>query len=85
MKEIHNAARPKTKRELKSFLVSTRNQQQVVPKYAAIAKPLLDRVKESHPERIIWDESCEKAFCSLKVIPGRDNIGADHLNGSTSQ
>lgn len=66
VEKIRNAARPKTKKELRSFLGLAGYYRKFVPNFAIVAKSLTDRTKKGHPEKVEWNVECEQAFDSLK-------------------
>ena len=66
IKSVQNAPRPKTKKQVKSFLGLTGFYRKFVPNFSAIAVPLSDLTKKGQPNNIRWEESQEKAFTTLK-------------------
>ena len=66
MKSIKEADRPKTKKQLRSFLGLAGYYRRFIPNFAAIAVPLTDLTKANEPNNIKWGESQEIAFNSLK-------------------
>lgn len=63
---VQKACKPKTKSEMRSFLGLTGYYRCYIPNYAAIASPLTDKIKKGEPNKIIWQESQEAAFQTLK-------------------
>ena len=57
---------PTTKQQIRSFLGLTGYYRRFIPDYAAIAVPLTDRTRKAAPNRVQWDEHCDKAFRELK-------------------
>lgn len=64
---INNFPQPLTKSQLRSFLGLTGYYQRYIRNYAGIAAPLTDSLKKDQPNHIVWDESKEKAFQTLKA------------------
>ena len=71
--KITNASKPRTKKEVRSFLGLTRYYRDYNPHYAAIAAPLSDLTRKGKPNVVIWDAAEESAFnalkCSLTCAP----------------
>ena len=63
---IQQAARPQTKRQLRSFLGLANYYRKFVPNFAAVAVPLTDLTKKGEPNTLKWGEAQENAFRSLK-------------------
>ena len=68
IKKISEATRPRSKKEVRSFLGLTGYYRNFIPNYAAIAIPLTDLTKKGQPNTVVWDDSCEKAFSTLKTM-----------------
>ena len=68
IKKIHEAPRPKTKTQVRSFLGLTGFYRGYIDKYAEIAEPLTDLTKKKSPNVIKWGETQEKAFSILKRL-----------------
>lgn len=66
VESVRNAPRPTTKKQVRSFLGLTGFYRKFVPNFAAIAAPLSDLTKKGQPNKLIWEESQERAFRSLK-------------------
>ena len=64
---IQQAARPQTKRQLRSFLGLANYYRKFVPNFAAIAVPLTDLTKKGEPNTLQWGEAQENAFRCLKA------------------
>ena len=62
---VVNWERPKSKREVKSFLGLTGYYRRFVKDYSKLARPLNKLTGEGVP--YIWDENCEDAFQKLKI------------------
>ena len=58
--------RPKTKRQLRSFLGLSNCYRKYIEHYADKAHPLYDALKRNEPDSIAWNESRERAFLKLK-------------------
>ena len=66
VEKIHNAARPKTKKEVRSFFGLVGYYHDFIPNFAAVAAPLSDLTKKGQPNHVKWSEPQEKAYASLK-------------------
>jgi len=66
MEKIANVARPETKKQVRAFLGLVGFYRRFVPHFAEIALPLTDLTKGSNPQKVKWDEHCERAFQTLK-------------------
>ena len=63
---IQEARRPKTKKQLRSFLGLVGYYRRFVPNFAALAAPLTDKTKKGEPPQVKWDTAEEMAFNTLK-------------------
>ena len=62
-KAIREAARPQTKRQMKSFLGLAGFYRRFIPSFSSIASPLTDLTKKDRPNSIKdWQDKHEKAF-----------------------
>ena len=66
VKKVRDAPRPRTKKEVKSFLGLTGYYRNFIPNYAAIASPLSDLTKKGLPNVVEWTDAHEKAYETLK-------------------
>ena len=66
VQKIKAAQKPRTKKELRSFLGLAGYYRKFVPNYAMIAAPLTDLTKKNQPEKLIWNDASEQAFKTLK-------------------
>ena len=66
VEKIRTAKPPETKKELRSYLGTTGFYRAYCPNYSEIAAPLTDKTKKQEPERIRWNEECDRAFNTLK-------------------
>ena len=63
---VQDAPRPKTKKQLRSFLGLVGYYRRFIPNFAAIAAPLTDRTKKGEPTVVTWGDAEEMAFKTLK-------------------
>ena len=63
---MREAAEPRTKKEVQSFLGLTGYYRNYIPNYSAIASPLTDHTRKGLPNKIEWSEPQKKAYCKLK-------------------
>eukprot|EP00112_Aurelia_sp_Birch-Aquarium-sp1_P002846 Seg1316.1 transcript_id=Seg1316.1/GoldUCD/mRNA.D3Y31 product="Retrovirus-related Pol polyprotein from transposon 17.6" pseudo=true protein_id=Seg1316.1/GoldUCD/D3Y31 len=68
VKKVRDAPRPRTKKEVKSFLGLTGYYRNFFPNYAAIASPLSDLTKKGLPNEVEWNDAHEKAYGTLKKM-----------------
>ena len=68
VKKVRDAPRPRTKKEVKSFLGLTGYYRNFIPNYAAIASPLSDLTKKGLPNEAEWGDAHEKAYRPLKKM-----------------
>lgn len=66
LEAIREAPRPQTKTQLRSLLGLLNYYRSFIPNFAAIASPLTDKTKKGEPNKVIWKESQEVAFKTLK-------------------
>ncbi|KAK7930573.1 hypothetical protein WMY93_006968 [Mugilogobius chulae] len=63
---IRNCPRPRTKKEVRSFLGLTGWYRRFVPQFATIATPLTALTAKNQKNPVNWTEECEAAFQTLK-------------------
>jgi hypothetical protein len=63
---VHNAKRPETKTQLRSFLGLVGYYRKFIPNFASVACPLTDKTRKGESNKIKWEESQEQAFQTLK-------------------
>ena len=66
--------RPKTKKELRSFMGMVGYYQKFIPKYSDIAHGLTGMVCKSKPNILVWDENSIKAFNELRTVLSKEPI-----------
>ena len=66
VEKLQKAERPQTKKQLRAFLGLSGYYRRFIPNYSTIALPLSERTKKNHPDKVIWNDTCEKAFTILK-------------------
>lgn len=67
LEKIRSAKRPSSKKEVRSFIGLLNYYRDFIPNFAAIAAPLTDLTKKGQPNKVIWEEAQEKAFCTLQT------------------
>ena len=72
--KIQDAAPPKTKTQMRSFLGLTGYYRKFVNNYAHITAPLTDLVKKGRPNKVEWMEPQQKAFHERKQALGNAPI-----------
>ena len=65
--KIKAAPRPKTKKEVRSFLGLVGFYREYIPEFAAIAVPLTDLTKKGKPNKVVWSDAAETAYRNLKM------------------
>ena len=63
---ILEAPRPRTKKQLRSFIGLVGFYRQFVPNFSALAAPLTDLTRKGSPSDVKWSEPQEKSFKALK-------------------
>ena len=64
--KVKNAPRPKTKKEVRSFLGLTGFYREYIPSYASIAVPLTEMTRKGQPNNVQWSPAAENAYLALK-------------------
>ena len=64
--KILKTSTPQSKKEIRSFLGLVGYYRRFIPNFSAIAAPLSDLTKGGKPNRLVWGEAQERAFCTLK-------------------
>ena len=64
--KILSAERPKTKKEVRSFLGITGFYRQFIADYATKAAALTDLLKKGKPNKVEWGEPQDRAYCTLR-------------------
>ncbi|XP_071082477.1 uncharacterized protein [Haliotis cracherodii] len=67
VEKILNVERPQTKKQVRALLGLTGYYRKFIPNYAAIAVPLTDLTKKGKSNKVVWTESQELAFTTLKT------------------
>ena len=68
IEKILNASRPKTKKEVQSFLGLAGYYRNFIPDYSTITSPLSDLTKKGYPNKIIWKNEQEDAYNLLNEV-----------------
>jgi len=66
VQKILEAPRPKTKKQLRSFLGLVGFYRQFIPNFAALAVPLTDLTRKGQPNELVWEQPQENAFNALR-------------------
>lgn len=64
--KIMNASRPRSKKEVRSFMGLVNYYRKFIPNFAAIAVPITDLTKKGNPNIVKWEDPQEHAFSTLK-------------------
>ena len=64
--KIEKAERPRTKKEVRSFLGLCNFYRDFIPHFATLAAPLTDLTKKGFPNQVVWGDSQEEAYRALK-------------------
>ncbi|XP_071101021.1 uncharacterized protein [Haliotis cracherodii] len=67
VEKILNVERPQTKKQVRALLGLTGYYRKFIPNYAAIAVPLTDLTKKGKSNKVVWTESQELSFKTLKT------------------
>ena len=68
LEKIQNAARPTTKKEVRSFIGLVGFYQRYIPNFAEIAVPLTDLTRKGQSVKVKWEEPQERSFQTLKAL-----------------
>ena len=63
---VSNWPRPKTARDIKSFLGLAGYYRRYVREFAHVVSPLQELATQENKKRVAWDDACEEAFTTLK-------------------
>ena len=74
IQKVKEAVRPKTKKQVRSFIGLVNHFRNFIPNFAAIAVPLTDMTKKGKPNHVEWSEAAERAFITLKESLIKDPI-----------
>ena len=66
MQTIRTWPRPRTKKQVKSFLGLVGYYQRFIPAFATLASPLHELTRGALPDRVEWTEEVEEAFSCLR-------------------
>ena len=66
LEKIEEAERPKTKKQVRSFLGLTGYYRDFIQNYSTIAAPLSELTKKAKPNKVIWEEKLENSYNELK-------------------
>ena len=72
--KVRDAPRPRTKKEVKSFLGLAGYYREYVPNFAVIAAPLHELLKKGAPNEVHWTALQEEAFQTLKSLLCKEPI-----------
>ncbi|XP_060070261.1 uncharacterized protein LOC132550238 [Ylistrum balloti] len=68
VKAIAEAPTPTSKKQVRSFLGLAGFYRKFIPNFAAISVPLTDLTKKGNPNKVVWEESHDIAFNTLKKL-----------------
>ena len=66
IKPIVNVPRPSSKKEIRSFLGAVGFYAQFIDRYSELTASLTDLLGKGKPEKLVWSQELEEAFCKLK-------------------
>ena len=66
LRKIRDAQRPRTKKEIRSFIGLTGFYRDYVANYSAIAAPLTDLTRKGKPNKVEWGDAQERSYQALK-------------------
>lgn len=64
---IKNSSRPRTRKQVRSFLGLVGWYRRFIPNFSTIAAPLTDLTSKAARNPVQWTEECERAFNTLKI------------------
>jgi len=68
IEKLKNAAKPKTKKEVRAFLGLASYYRKFVPNFAEISASLTEMTKARKPDKVEWNDESEYAFKELKRV-----------------
>lgn len=68
VKAIQNFKQPVKKKDVRAFLGLTSYYRRFVPNFSTITAPLSDLTKNDRPDRVVWTQTEEQAFTTLRKI-----------------
>ena len=71
---IKNSPRPRTKKQVKSFLGLVGWYRRFIPHFSTIVAPLIDLTCTTAHNPVQWTDQCEKAFQKLKLCLCSDPV-----------
>ena len=66
VKDIVEAKRPETKKQVQSFLGMVGFYRKFIPQFAEIALPLTNLTKKGCPNKVVWEDEHQRSFEKLK-------------------
>jgi len=72
--KIRKAARPTTKKQVRSFMGLAGYYRDFIPNFAAVAAPLSDLTRKGQPNKVEWGDAQEKAYQAIKILLTNDPI-----------
>ena len=74
VKKIFTASRPKTKKQLRSFIGLASFYREYMPHFATVTAPLTDLLKKGKPNNLEWGELQDKAFSTIKDFLSKEPV-----------
>ena len=74
VRNIMEAARPTTKKQVRVFMGLANYYRKYVPNFAAVAVQLTDLLKKGQPNAVKWEEPQERAFQTVRTLLTRRSI-----------
>ena len=71
---IQSCRRPRTKKQVRSFIGLIGYYRKFIPNFSAVSAPLTDLTKKGKPMKVRWEPEHEKAFQSLIQVLGKSPI-----------
>ena len=68
VRNIMEAARPTTKKQVRAFMGLANYYREYVPNFAAVTEPLTDLLKKGQPNAVKWEEPHERAFQTVRTL-----------------
>ena len=74
VEKVLNAPRPKTKKQVQSFMGLAGYYREFMPNFSAITAPLTDLVKKGNPNNVKWEDAQERAYQTIKKMLSEDPV-----------
>ena len=82
MAKIRDAPRPKTKKQIRSFMGLAGYYRDFIPNFAAVAAPLSNLTRKGQPNIVVWGKAQERAYQQSRPILRTSQSSAFQIPGN---